>query len=361
MSLYDALSKPLFRFVDPERAHRAAVLALKAGVVPVRPVRDDRLKVSLLGLDFPNPLGMAAGFDKNAEVPDALLRIGFGFAEIGTVTPKAQPGNPAPRMFRLTDDRAVINRLGFNNAGHHAALRQLSARAGLPGIVGVNVGANKDASDRVADYVEGIRTFASVASYFTINVSSPNTPGLRDLQAKDALDELLGRCLDARDAVAVAQGTRVPVLLKLAPDLTDEGLEDAVAVALARAVDGLVVSNTTLARSGLTDGRSTESGGLSGSPLFARATTMLARAREHAGPDLPIVGVGGILTGDDCFEKLRAGADLLQLYTGFVYRGPSTASSVLAELLTRMDREGFRNVAEVVGTGTSEWAARPLA
>jgi dihydroorotate dehydrogenase len=360
MSVYARVSRPLFRYVSAERAHRLGVVALKTGVVPVRSLRDERLHVSLLGLEFPNPLGMAAGFDKNAEVPDALLRIGFGFAEVGTVTPLAQPGNPQPRMFRLTQDRAVINRLGFNNAGHAAALERLSRRQGRPGVVGVNVGANKDSGDRVADYVAGIRTFASVASYFTINVSSPNTPGLRDLQGRAALDELLGRSLEARDATAVAQGTRVPVLLKIAPDLTDEGLADIVDVALARGVDGLVISNTTLERGGLTDPQASEAGGMSGAPLFERSTIVLARARRLAGPDLPIVGVGGVLDGDDLFEKLAAGADLVQLYTGFVFGGPATAPHVLRGLLARMDREGIDHVRSVTGLRTEEWAARPL-
>ncbi len=360
MSLYATVSKPFFRMVAPERAHRIGVAALRSGLVPVRPVRDERLRTSVLGLDFPNPLGMAAGFDKNAEVPDALLRIGFGFAEVGTLTPKAQPGNPQPRMFRLTDDRAVINRLGFNNEGHAAALARLSRRHGRAGVVGVNVGANKDSVDRVNDYVDGIRTFASVASYFTVNVSSPNTPGLRDLQGRDALEELLTRTLDARDAIGLAQGARVPVLLKLAPDLTDEGLADAVEVAVARGIDGLVVSNTTLSRAGLTDAQSTESGGMSGAPLFHRSTTMLARTRRLAGPDLPLVGVGGILTGDDLFEKLRAGANLVQLYSGFVFRGPATAPGVLRELLARMDREGVATVADIVGSGVDEWAERTI-
>lgn len=357
MRLYGAVSKPLFRFVEPERAHGLGVAALKTGLVPVRPVRDPRLAVSVLGLRFPNPLGMAAGFDKNAEVADPLLKIGFGFAEVGTVTPKPQPGNPRPRMFRLPEDRAVINRLGFNNEGHAAALARLSARRGRPGVVGVNVGANKDAVDRTQDYVDGIRTFAAVASYFTINVSSPNTPGLRDLQARDALGELLERTLDARDAMGQAQGDRVPVLLKIAPDLTPEGLVDVVDVALERGVDGLVISNTTLARDGLTAAAAAEGGGMSGAPLFHRSTAFLARARLLAGPDLPIVGVGGVLTGDDLWEKLRAGADLVQLYTGFVFGGPGTAPRILRELLTRMDREGVADLRQVTGSGVDEWAA----
>lgn len=356
--VYPRLARVLFRVADPEQAHGLAVRALKAGVVPARPVRDARLRVQALGLDFPNPLGMAAGFDKNADVPGPLLRLGFGFAEIGTVTPLAQPGNPQPRMFRLPADDAVINRLGFNNAGHAAALARLQAgRVPAGGIVGVNVGANKDAEDRVADYVAGIRAFADVASYFTVNVSSPNTPGLRDLQAAGALRELLTRALAARDEAA-AGGRRVPVLLKLAPDLTDDGLADAVGVAVETGVDGLVVSNTTLSREGLRDPGAGESGGLSGAPLFAPSTAMLARVRQLAGDGPVLVGVGGIATGDQLFEKLRAGATLTQLYTGFVYGGPATASRILRELLARMDREGVRSVAQVTGSGTDAWAAR---
>ncbi len=356
--LYPRVSRLAFRFVPPERAHGLAVRALRSGLVAVRTVDDPRLRVDALGLRFPNPLGMAAGFDKNAEVPGPLLRIGFGFAEIGTVTPLAQPGNPQPRMFRLPADDAVINRLGFNNEGHGAALARLQA-AQLRGVVGVNVGANKDAADRVADYVAGIEAFAEVASYFTVNVSSPNTPGLRDLQAADALRELLTRSLAARDAAAgLPGGRRVPVLLKLAPDLDDASLADAVAVAAETGVDGLVISNTTLSREGLSDPQAAEAGGLSGAPLFAASTAMLARVRQLAGPDLTLVGVGGVATGDQLFEKLRAGATLAQLYTGFVYGGPGTASRVLRQLLARMDRDGVRSVQDVTGAGTDAWAAR---
>ena len=355
---YPRLARVLFKATDPERAHGLAVRALKAGVVPARPVRDPRLRVRALGLEFPNPLGMAAGFDKNAEVPGPLLRLGFGFAEIGTVTPLAQPGNPQPRMFRLPADAAVINRLGFNNGGHAPALARLHA-ASLPagGIVGVNVGANKDAEDRVADYVAGIQAFAEVASYFTVNVSSPNTPGLRDLQAAGALRELLTRALAARDEAAV-EGRRVPVLLKLAPDLPDEGVADAVSVAVETGVDGLVVSNTTLSREGLTDPSAAESGGMSGEPLFALSTAMLARVRQLAGDGPVLVGVGGIATGDQLYEKLRAGATLAQLYTGFIYRGPAAPARILREFLARMEREGVTSVAEVTGSGTDAWAAR---
>ena len=358
--LYPRVSRLAFRFVDPERAHGLAVRALDSGLVRTRPVLDRRLRVQALGLDFPNPLGMAAGFDKNAEVPGPLLKIGFGFAEIGTVTPLAQPGNPQPRLFRLPADAAVINRLGFNNEGHGPALARLSS-AQLPpgGIVGVNVGANKDAEDRVADYVAGITAFAGVASYFTVNVSSPNTPGLRDLQAAGALRELLTRSIAARDAAADGSGgRRVPVLLKLAPDLDETALGEAVEVALVAGVDGLVISNTTLSRSGLSDPQASEAGGMSGVPLFKPSTAMLARVRQLAGAGPVLVGVGGIATGDQLFEKLRAGATLTQLYTGFVFGGPGTAARVLRELLARMDREGVASVSDVTGSDTDAWAAR---
>lgn len=359
MTLYRLLSAPLFRFVEPEAAHRLAVVALKLGVVPrFRAPRDPRLRVQLLGLDFPSPIGMAAGFDKNAEVPDALLKRGFGFTEVGTVTPRPQDGNPRPRVFRLAEDRAVINRLGFNNAGHDAAKARLLGRRRQTGIVGVNVGANKDAEDRVADYVAGIHTFASLASYFAVNVSSPNTPGLRDLQARDALDELLTRVLEARDEEQTAGGRRVPVLLKIAPDLAAEGLTEVAEVVLARGVDGLIVSNTTLSRDGLTDVQAAEQGGMSGAPLFDRATAVLARARQLVGPDLPIIGVGGVMTGDDVFEKLSAGANLVQLYTGFIYGGPATAARITRELLDRMQREGVTSVSEISGRSIDAWAAR---
>jgi dihydroorotate dehydrogenase len=362
MSRYESISRPFYRRIDAERAHGFGVAALRArAVLPIGAVRDPRLSVDLLGLRFPNPIGMAAGFDKNAEVPDQLLRLGFGFTEVGTLTPKPQQGNPKPRVFRLTDDRAVINRLGFNNDGHAAALARLSRRAERPGIVAVNVGANKDSEDRIADYVDGIRTFASVASYFTINVSSPNTPGLRDLQAREALDELLGRSLDARDALAAAHGRRVPVLLKIAPDLTREGLEDVAEVSLSRGVDGMIVSNTTLARPGLTDPQREEQGGMSGVPLMHRSTVILARMRQLVGPAFPLIGVGGVLTGEDALEKLRAGANLVQLYTGFVYRGPRTAMHVNRELLRGLDRLGAGFAAEVTGSGVTEWADKPLA
>lgn len=361
MAGYSWLSAALFRAADPERAHRLAVTALRSRLVPAPRVPvDARLQVNALGLEFPNPIGMAAGFDKDAEVPDALLRMGFGFVEIGTVTPKAQPGNPRPRMFRLPEDEAVINRLGFNNAGHEAALARLGRRAGRPGIVGVNVGANKDAHDRLADYVAGIQAFAAVASYFTVNVSSPNTPGLRDLQAAQALDDLLARVSEARDAASAAHGRQVPVLLKVAPDLDDEEIADIARIVLARGIDGLVVSNTTIGRPELAAAAREESGGLSGRPLFERSTVVLARLRTLVGPELPIIGVGGIATGDDAFQKLAAGATLVQLYTAMIYRGPWIATHVARELAARLEQEGIESVSDLSGRAADAWAARPL-
>ena len=315
----------LLRLLDPERAHRLTIAALKAAPLPHAPADDPALAVEAFGLRFPNPLGMAAGFDKNAEVYNPLLRLGFGFAEIGTVTPLAQPGNPRPRIFRLEQDEAVINRLGFNGEGHAPALERL--RREMPaGIVGVNIGANKDAADRVADYVAGIKAFAGVASYFTVNVSSPNTPGLRDLQGEAALDELLARVLEARDAA----GTGKPVLLKIAPDLTLGGLDGVVRIARARKIDGMIVSNTTISRPASLMSRklALEAGGLSGKPLFALSTAMLAAAFLRVEGQFPLVGAGGVGSAQAALAKIRAGATLLQLYSALVYRGPGLVREI---------------------------------
>jgi dihydroorotate dehydrogenase len=348
--------------LDPETAHGLAVRALASGFVrPARPPRDPRLVVRRLGLEFPNPLGMAAGFDKNAEVPDALLSLGFGFAEVGTLTPKPQPGNPRPRIFRLPQSGGVINRLGFNNEGHDAAALRLAARRGRPGLVGVNVGANKDTADRAGDYVAGIARFADDAAYFTVNVSSPNTPGLRDLQARGALDDLLGRVIEARDAIAAAGRRRVPVLLKIAPDMDEAGLDDVADVTLARGVDGLIVSNTTLSRRGVErDVAASEAGGLSGRPLFERSTIVLAKMRRRVGADMVLVGVGGVSSGDDAFVKIAAGADLVQLYTAMIYAGADLPGRILARLGQRMTESGAGDVGAVRDSAVDDWAARAI-
>jgi dihydroorotate dehydrogenase len=295
---FDAFSLPLLRWFDPEDAHRLAIQGLR--LLPPARLRpdDEKLAVRAFGLNFPNPIGMAAGFDKNADAPDALLRLGFGFVEVGTVTPKLQGGNPRPRIFRLERDEAVINRLGFNSDGAETALRRLAGRARFGGIVGVNVGANKDSADRTADYVKLIETFAPVASYFTINVSSPNTPGLRNLQQAQALDDLLARVIDARERVKKNAGDS-PILLKIAPDLSLAELDDVVQVARARRVDGMIVANTTLARPSTLreQARAREAGGLSGRPLFRLSTRMVAETYVRVEGAFPLVGVGGIDSG----------------------------------------------------------------
>jgi dihydroorotate dehydrogenase len=292
-------------------------------------------------------VGLAAGFDKNAEVPDAVLRLGFGFAEIGTVTPRPQAGNPRPRIFRLPEDEGLINRLGFNNEGIEAARARLDARAGRFGIVGVNVGANRDSKDRIADYVKGIEALAPFASYLTVNISSPNTPGLRQLQAGAALDDLLARAVDARDRARA----RKPLLLKIAPDLSLQELDDIVAVALKRGIDGLIVSNTTISRSReLRDANAKEEGGLSGKPLFALSTWLLGEAFQRVGRDLPLIGLGGIDSADTAWRKIRAGASLVQLYTALTYKGFGLVRTIKEGLLARLTRGGHTSLTAVVGT-----------
>lgn len=348
----------LFLF-DPEAAHGLSIKALKTGLVPSCPTRQDkRLAQTVAGLAFPNPLGMAAGYDKNAEVPEALLKIGFGFTEIGTVTPRPQSGNDKPRIFRLVEDEAVINRLGFNNEGHGAALARLKAcsRAAL---IGVNIGANKDSADRIGDYVSGIHTFYAVAKYFTANISSPNTPGLRDLQARESLAALLSAVLAARDEEASRSGRVVPVFLKIAPDLTEEGMDDIAAEVLAHKLDGLIVSNTTLSRDGLKDqAQAKEAGGLSGKPLFEKSTAVLARMRKRVGPDLPIIGVGGVSSAETAAEKIRAGADLVQLYSCMVYEGPALPGRIVRGLSELCDREGLTSIRDLRDSRLDYWAER---
>lgn len=353
--------KVLFTF-DPEDAHGMSIKALKTGLVPgCAPQNDPALRVKVAGLTFPNPLGMAAGYDKNAEVPDALLKLGFGFTEIGTLTPLAQSGNPKPRIFRLVEDNAVINRLGFNNEGHEAAFQRLSLRKNRPGIVGVNIGANKDSSDRVADYVAGIRKFHALAGYFTVNISSPNTPGLRDLQARDSLKELLGKVLEARDDVAAQSGVRRPVFLKIAPDLPEASLDDISAEVGLHPLDGLIISNTTLSRTGLRSPKNTgEAGGLSGAPIFARSTIVLAKMRQRVGPDLPIIGVGGIDSAKTAIAKIRAGADLVQLYTSMIYSGPGLAAEIIKDMSAMLKRDSVGNIAELRDRDVADWAGKDI-
>ena len=351
--------QPLFAAIGPERAHRLVIKALAAGAHPRQKEPDSAiLKVREFNLDFPNPLGMAAGFDKNGEVPDALLAIGFGFAEIGTVTPLPQPGNPRPRVFRLPADRAVINRLGFNNDGHEAVLARLRARR-RRGVIGVNVGANAISEDRIEDYAKGIAAFAPVADYVTVNVSSPNTPGLRALQDRDSLNELLRRAIEARDRAAVGDVPRFPVLLKIGPDLSQEELDDVADVAQARAVDGIIVSNTTVTRPVLKNRRTDrQEGGLSGRPLFSLSTRRLAELYRLTGGAIPLIGVGGVDSGATAYEKIRAGATLVQLYTGLIYGGPSLVAEIKRDLAALLARDGYSSVQEAVGRGAIRWLRR---
>jgi dihydroorotate dehydrogenase len=351
IGLIDRLSRPLMRALDPEDAHALAIRALR--YMPLaRPAPDTpELRIRAFGLNFPNPVGLAAGFDKNAQVPDAMLRLGFGFVEVGTVTPRTQTGNPRPRMFRLEADEGVINRLGFNNEGAAATLARLAARAGESGIVGVNIGANRDSPDRVQDYVRLVETFAAVAGYFTVNVSSPNTPGLRDLQQAGALDDLLARVIDARERVRMRAGP-TPVLLKIAPDLTLSDLDDVVGIARKRRVDGMIVGNTTIARPDSLRERdkAREAGGLSGRPLFKLSTRMLAETFVRAESAFPLIGAGGIDSSATAIAKIKAGATLLQLYTGLVYRGIGLVAEIKKDLLAALKRGHRDSLESMIGS-----------
>jgi dihydroorotate dehydrogenase len=358
MTLLDRLGRHVLFRLDPETAHGMSIAALR-GKLPLAscPPRDPRLAVDVAGLAFANPLGMAAGYDKNAEVPDALLALGFGFAEVGTVTPLPQGGNPKPRIFRLVEDEAVINRLGFNNEGHDAAEARLAARKGKGGIVGVNIGANKDSADRIADYEKGVARFAPLASYLTVNISSPNTPGLRTMQAREQLAELLARVSAARQKAPA----RPPIFLKIAPDLVEAELEDIAAEVTSKKIDGVIVSNTTVSRPELKARTHTgEAGGLSGKPLFERSTIVLARMRLLLGPGAAIVGVGGVDSAETAAEKIRAGADLVQLYTGMIYAGPSLPGRIVRGLSGIIAREGVPSIRALRDTKLADWAQRPL-
>lgn len=359
--LFSTLLRPALFCLDAETAHDLSIKALKTGLTPIPPRKlDARLFVTVAGLKFPNPLGIAAGYDKNAEVPDALMSIGFGFSEVGTLTPIAQGGNERPRVFRLVDDQAVINRLGFNNQGHDAAFARLHARRGRGGVVGVNIGANKDSTDRTQDYVTGVSRFYDVASYFTVNISSPNTPGLRDLQGRDNLADLLKKVMSERNKQAGDSGKTIPVFLKIAPDLVEKDLDDVAAEIIANAVDGVIVSNTTLARSELKSTNLKESGGLSGAPLFERSTIVLAKMRQRLGVDVALIGVGGVNSAATSLAKIEAGADLVQLYTGLIFEGPMLPSKILSGLSNHMDKESVATISNLRDRTVAAWAAKQL-
>jgi dihydroorotate dehydrogenase len=345
MSGVHALATRALRGLDPEDAHGLAIRALKARLGPVGGADDPILATEICGLKLPNPVGLAPGFDKNAEVFGPMLRAGFGFVECGTVTPLPQPGNPRPRLFRLSEDRAVINRMGFNNEGLEAFAARLARRG--PGVVGANIGANKDAEDRVADYVTGLKRLWGLASYFTINISSPNTPGLRALQTRAALDELLGRLAEARDALPAEH--LVPMFLKVAPDLAEDEVEAIIETVLAHGLSGIIVSNTTISRPPLRSPLAGETGGLSGAPLAALSTEMLSRFAEVAAGRLTLIGAGGIGSGADAYAKIRAGAAAVQLYSALVFEGPGLVGRIKRELAERLRADGFRAVGEAVG------------
>lgn len=348
------LFQPVIRRIDAEAAHDLAILALEK--VPFSPCAADEpgLAVSVFGLDFPNPIGIAAGFDKNARVPDALLRLGFGFAEVGGVTKNPQPGNTKPRVFRLTEDRAVINRYGLNSEGVDVVASRL-ARRERRGVLGINLGANKDSSDRIGDYVDLVYRLGPLADFLTLNISSPNTPGLRDLQGAAFLDELLARTLEAR--LHAAPETRI--LLKIAPDLDDVQLDDIVRIARQRGIDGMIVSNTTIARpSGLREtALARETGGLSGAPLFRSATIMLAKTYQRVEGAFPLIGVGGISSGEDAVAKIAAGASLVQLYSALIYRGPALIDEIKRAMLRALARNKVDGLTGLVGKGANAWAA----
>jgi len=344
MALYP-LFRPLAFALDAERAHRLTIRALKL-LPPGLPAKSDpMLSTNVAGLDFPNPVGLAAGFDKDAEVHAQMLGFGFGFVEIGTLTPRPQRGNPKPRLFRLVEDRAVINRMGFNNEGQPAAMPRLDRRR-RRGIVGVNVGANKDSADKVTDYVAGVSAMLGVADYFTINISSPNTPGLRALQDKGALDALLM-------AVVEARGAGPPLFLKVAPDLERQDVEDISRIAIDRGMDALIVGNTTVSRPPLASRHRDETGGLSGAPLKALALERLRDFRRASGGQIPLIAAGGIENGVDAFARIQAGASLVQLYSALVFQGPGLAEEILGELRRLCVLNGFERLTDAVGTERS--------
>ena len=344
MTLHAAATWAL-RGLDPEDAHGWALRGLKLGLGPVGGRDDPILATSVAGLSLPNPVGLAPGFDKDAEVFAPMLRAGFGLVECGTVTPRPQAGNPRPRLFRLSEDRAVINRMGFNNRGLEAFAGRLAGRG--PGIVGANIGANKDSEDRIGDYVTGLRRLWGLASYFTINISSPNTPGLRALQTKAALEELLGRLAEARDSLPAAG--RVPMFLKVAPDLEAGEVETMVEACLAQGLAGIIVSNTTVSRPVLASKFAAETGGLSGAPLTALSTRVLREFAQVSSGRLELIGVGGLASGADAYARIRAGASAVQLYSALVFEGPGLVAHIKRDLAGRLRADGFASVRAAVG------------
>ncbi|MBB4076618.1 dihydroorotate dehydrogenase [Bartonella fuyuanensis] len=356
MSFFRCIGRSALFMLDPERAHCLAIVGLKSGLNGCQQVVDKRLCLTILGLEFKNFIGLAAGFDKNAEVVEGVFRLGFGFTEIGTVTPKPQIGNPKPRLFRLKEDEAIINRMGFNNDGHQVVYNRLRACKNT-GVIGVNIGANKDTVNKINDYTVGISYFYDVADYFTVNISSPNTLGLRDLQARDNLHLLLNTVSQARNEQKKKHGFSIPIFLKIAPDLSEKELDDIAEEIKLSDFDGLIVSNTTLSRQGLKNNRlSHEKGGLSGCPLFERSTIVLAKMRQKLGKEIALIGVGGVKDAQTALEKVKAGADLIQLYSGLVYEGPKLAITILKEILQMMQQDGVDNIKNYRDRNLEHWA-----
>jgi dihydroorotate dehydrogenase len=351
MKLIERAGLAALHRLDPERAHDLSIRALELGLVPLagKPPSSDLLRLRLAGLDLPNPVGLAAGYDKNARVVAPLMRAGFGFIEVGAATPRPQPGNPKPRLFRLSGEQAIINRFGFNNEGAEAiAARLLSRPAGVP--VGLNIGANKDSVDRAADFADVVRLAGETADFLTVNVSSPNTEKLRDLQGAKALAALLEGVLEARDALP----QRRPIFVKIAPDLSEEEVEEVAAVTRDLGIDAVIATNTTLSRDGITGPHAGEAGGLSGRPVFARSTRVLAQLHRALGGSIPIIGVGGISSTEDAWQKLRAGASAVQVYSALIYQGLSLAPRIAEELDARLRAERM-TLPELTGSGARDW------
>lgn len=352
MNLIERIGLGALHRMDPEKGHGLSLQALRMGLVPLPGHRTGpRLATNIAGLSLPNPVGLAAGFDKNAVALGPLSRTGFGFLEVGAATPRPQPGNPPPRLFRLTEDRAVINRFGFNNEGAEAIAARLAAKGALPVPVGLNLGANKDSEDRAGDFARVLALCGPHVDFATVNVSSPNTEKLRDLQGPAALAALLGRVMEARAALPV----RVPIFLKIAPDLNPEEIAAIAEVALASGLDAIIATNTTLSREGLKSAAKGEAGGLSGAPLFEKSTRTLALLSRETGGRIPLIGVGGIGSAAQALEKIRAGASAVQLYSALVYEGMSLVPKILQEMDTALALEGLGSVADLVGTGRAKW------
>ncbi|MEG8098784.1 quinone-dependent dihydroorotate dehydrogenase [Candidatus Liberibacter brunswickensis] len=362
LSVFNKLALKGLLHLDPEITHRLSIVALKSGLLSFLPTQEDsRLKINVAGIPFTNPLGMAAGYDKNAEVPIELLKLGFGFVEIGTITPNPQAGNKCPRVFRLSKDKAIINKLGFNNEGYNAVFLRLSKIKPISPI-GINIGANKDSKDFILDYVLGIRLFFTLASYFTINISSPNTPGLRNLQKKENLEILLTHIMQTREEEKIKTGKFVPIFLKISPDLSEEELDDIAFTVISHKVEGLIISNTTIYREGLQESSYIQGkdGGLSGSPLFQRSTIILAKMRQRVGSKIAIIGTGGISSTKDALDKIMAGANLIQIYSSMIYEGISLPTRIIKGLSNFLNNENEKNFENIRGSSTEYWAKKTV-